>query len=193
MAGEQASALGSDIVVAAVVTGVAALLAVAALVLLFIAGGPFGTVNDILNAVIGLASAVLAIVVHRAFGGSALVTGLAVAGALVTVLGSWLVLSGTTGFQFAGFVSGIGFALIGAWLLASILSGAFGASMPDLVSRVGMVAGAVMVVGAIAVVGVAMRIDSAADTPWWLWFYGVGWLGTYVLYPAWCLLLARAR
>jgi hypothetical protein len=49
-----------------------------------------------------------------------------------------------------------------------------------------------MVVGIIGIAGAAMRIDSMADTPWWLWLYGIGWLGTYVVYPVWCLLLARS-
>ena len=46
-------------------------------------------------------------------------TGLAVAGAALTVVGSALVVSGTTGFFLAGLVSSLGFAGIGAWLVAA--------------------------------------------------------------------------
>ncbi|MEO6579289.1 MAG: hypothetical protein ABIO99_10380 [Candidatus Limnocylindria bacterium] len=192
MAGDEVHAIGSDVVRVATATGVLAILAVAALVLLFTAGQPFGTANDYLNAVIGVISAFLAILVSRAFGGSPMLPALAVVGAGVTVLGSWMVISGTTGFQFAGFVSAVGFALIGAWLVAANASDGLGAALPPALARLGIIAGLVMTVGVIGLAGVALRIDSAADMRWWLWLYGIGWLGTYVLYPAWCLLIARA-
>ena len=176
--GDQVRAVGTEVARAALVTGIATVLAVVALILLFTSGGPFGRVNDVLNAAIGVMSAVLAVVVLRSVGGSPMWTALAVAGAAVTVMGLWLVMSGTTGFQLAGFVSAVGFALIGGWLLVSIVSGPLGESIPTLHARVGLVAGGLMIVGIIGIAGVAMQIDSMADTPWWLWLYGIGWLGT---------------
>jgi hypothetical protein len=190
-AGEPVRALG-DVARTALVTGMTAILAVAALVLLFAVGDPFGRVNDVLNAAVGVLSAILAIVALRSVGGSVPLVGMAVAGAVITVLGSWLVISGTTGFQLAGFVSGIGFALIGAWVVAAIAGGPFGASLTPLQGRLGIVAGGLMLIGLVGFAGVAMRIDSAEATPWWLWLYGIGWLGTYVVYPAWCLVVARS-
>ncbi len=191
-AGSALGAIGDDVGRVAAITGITALLAVVALVLLFTVGSPFGTANDLFNASIGVLSVILAIQVHRTHGGSVAALLLVVAGAALTVLGSWLVTSGTTGFQLAGFVSAIGFALIGAWLVVAAGSQGFGGVMPPLLSKLGLVAGAVMLAGMIGVVGVLLRIDSAADTPWWLWLYGLGWLGTYILFPAWCLLLWRA-
>ena len=113
-------------------------------------------------------------------------------GAAIAVVGSWLVISGTTGFQLAAFVSSVGFALIGAWLVASIAAGPLGTVLSPLQVRVGLAAGGLMLVGILGIAGVAMGIDSAAATPWWLWLYGIGWVGTYVVYPAWCLLVARS-
>jgi hypothetical protein len=189
--GGSARTIGDDVARIALTTGLTAGLAAAALALLFIVGGPFGRVNDVLNAAIGVLSAILAIVVYRAIGGSPTAIGLAVAGAAITVVGSWLVMTGTTGFQLAGFVSAIGFALIGAWLVAS-LAGPLGQSLSPGLVRFGFAAAGLMIVGLIGIAGVALGIDSAADTPWWLWLYGIGWLGTYVAYPAWCLLVARS-
>jgi hypothetical protein len=187
-----APTVGDDVARVALITGVVALLAVGTLVLFFTVGGPFGTVNDILNAGIGVSSAVLAVTILRSIGGSPAATALALAGAAITVFGSWLVISGTSGFQLAGFVSGVGFALIGAWLLVSLASGGLGDALSPLASRAGMAAGAIMLVGVLGLAGAAMRIDSAADTPYWLWLYGIGWLGTYLVFPAWCLLLASS-
>lgn len=190
--GDHARAVGGEVARIALVTGITAVLAAVALALLFTIGGPFGRANDVLNAAIGVLSAIFAIVVLRAIGGTPAITAFAIAGAAITVVGSWLVMSGTTGFQLAGFVSAIGFALIGAWLILSISSGPLGASLTPGQARLGMVAGGLMLAGLIGIGGVAMGVDTAADTPWWLWLYGISWLGTYVAYPAWCLVLTRS-
>ncbi len=191
VASEPAGAIG-DVARIALITGIAAILAAVALILLFTVGDPFGRANDSLNAAVGVLSAVLALVVLRSVGGSVPFTAVAIVGATITVVGSWLVMTGTTGFQLAGFVSGVGFGLIGAWLLASIAVGPLGVSLSLIQARLGLAAGGLMLFGLIGLAGAAMAIDSAAATPWWLWLYGIGWLGTYVAYPAWCLLVARS-
>jgi hypothetical protein len=187
---EPVRALG-DIARVALVTGITAILAAVALVLLFTVDGAFGRVNDVLNAAVGVLSALLAIVALRSVGGSVPVVGLAVISAAITVVGSVLVMTGTTGFQLAGFVSGVGFALIGAWLVSAIAAGPLGASLSPTQARLGLAAGGLMLAGIIGIAGVAMGIDTAEATPWWLWLYGIGWLGTYVVYPVWCLMVAR--
>jgi hypothetical protein len=188
---EPVRAIG-DVARIALVTGITAILAAVALVLLFTVDGAFGRVNDVLNAAIGVLSALLALVVLRSVGGSVPLVGLAVIGAAITVVGSWLVISGATGFQLAGFVSGVGFALIGAWLVSATAAGPLGALLSPAQARLGLVAGGLMLAGIIGIAGVAMGIDTAEATPSWLWLYGIGWLGTYVAYPAWCLMVARA-
>ena len=82
--------------------------------------GPFGTINDIANAATGVLSAGLAWRLRRQISGRSgkPAVAAAIAGAGLAVAGSTLVVSGTTGFFFAGLVSSVGFAGIGAWLVA---------------------------------------------------------------------------
>ena len=173
-------------------TGIAALAALISLLVFFAAGGPFGAINDYANGLVGILSFGLAVAAYRAFGGGAAPVAAAGSGAVITVIGWWLVVSDTTGFIFSGFVSTVGFALIGAWVLAVNRSGDLSAVLPPRWRRLGLAAGAAMAVGIIALAGIAMSIDSFEATPPWLWIYGVGWFGTYLLYPSWCLLLARS-
>jgi hypothetical protein len=103
----------------ALAVSVVAIASLVSLVLLFAAGEPFGFANDVGNALIGILSALLAwqLVATRGMGIAAV--GAAVIGAVVSVIGSWLVITDTTGFFLAGLVSSVGFALIGACLLAT--------------------------------------------------------------------------
>jgi hypothetical protein len=157
-------------------------LSVLSLILLFVAGEPFGRINDVGNALMGVVSVVLAVLLARQAGGSVGVT-IAVIGAAFAAYGSWLVMSGTTGFMLAGFVSTIGFGFIGLWLATVAWSPAaselWGGSL--VLARIAAVA---MVVGGLfAVPGALMRIDAFDAIPGWLWLFSLGWLGVYVLYP----------
>ena len=91
----------------AIALAIVTVASIAALVAFYIVGGPLGSINDAGNALIGLLSAVLAILLRRRGGGWPGVA-VAVIGAAVAVWGSWLVMAGTTGFLLAGFVSSIG-------------------------------------------------------------------------------------
>jgi hypothetical protein len=177
----------------AVATGVVALASLASLIAFFVVEGPFGTINDIGNATVGILSAVLALVTLRSWGAGLPAVAASVVGAVVTVIGSTLVMTGTTGFILAGFVSNIGFALIGAWLVAVNRSVAEPATWSPGHRILGLVAGAAMAIGSIAVVGALMGVDSFDDMPAWLFLASVGWLGTYILMPIWCLRLPTAE
>jgi hypothetical protein len=48
-----------------------------------------------------------------------------------------------------------------------------------------------MLFGVVAVPGILMGVDNMDAVPPWLWAYSIGWLGTYILYPAWSLWLGR--
>jgi hypothetical protein len=174
----------------ALATGIVAVVALVCLVGLLV-GAPTGTINDYANGLLGVMSGVLAVVAFRAFGGSLAGVALAVVGAVVAVIGSWLVISDTTGFILAGLVSSVGFGLIGGWLVLLHRSGAFADAVGSRGRRWASIAGWLMLAGLVAVLGVLMRVDSYEATPPWLWIYGIGWLGTYVVYPAWCLLVGR--
>jgi hypothetical protein len=174
----------------AIATGLVAIGSVVSLVLFYIFGPPIGTINDVGNALIGVLSAALALDLRRVTGWVATIA--AWIGAAVTVVGSWLVISDTTGFFLAGLVSSVGFALIGGWLVALNRSTRLVTAADGSLRTLGTVAGAAMLAGIVAVPGIAMGIDDMSAVPPWLWIFGLGWLGTYVLLPAWSLWFGRS-
>jgi len=176
--------------------GVVGPLSAASLVTYFAVGGPFGALNDVGNAALGMLAGSLAVSCgRRGFPGDTagtVPTTAAVAGAALTVVGSALVMTETTGFYLAGLVSGSGFGLIGTWLVClNLRLGSDARAWPPGLTILGVVAGSVMTVGLLSVPGVVARTDDMETAPWWLVASGVGWLGTYVLMPAWALRLRR--
>ncbi len=153
----------------------------------FAAQGPFGTINDVGNASTGVLTAALAWRLRHDLpaGTGALALGAATAGAALTVVGSGLVVSGTTTFLLGGLVSSVGFAGIGAWLFAASRSPRIGRAWSSPLRRLGLAAGALMATGVVAIPGVILRLDDAATAPWWAWLGFTGWLGIYVVLPLW--------
>ena len=156
----------------------------------FTGARPLGTINDLGNAATGILSGWLAwrlrgqipgrtgdIAVAAALGGSAL-----------TVVGSSLILSGATGFLFAGLVSSVGWAGIGAWLVALNRS-ATAAQWPPRLRLLGTATGVLMGLGIATAPGIVLRLDDLATAPAWIWIGFMSWLGTYALYPAWAMWL----
>jgi len=177
----------------AVAVGVVGFGSLASLTALFAVGQPFGTLNDIGNGTLGVLSGVLAATTLSRRRGSAVETAAvasAVVGAAFAVAGSALVISGTTGFFLAGLVSSVGFALIGAWLVAVNWS-AGSERWPRTLRALGVTAGVTMLFGVVMVPGIAMQLDDMASAPTWIWIGFVGWIGTFVLYPAWGLWAGR--
>ncbi len=168
-----------------------------ALVVFFVADEPFGALNDVGNAALGVLAGSLAVSLRREgmppdLPGT-LATGAGVVGAALTVAGSALVLTDTTGFFLAGLVSGTGFALVGTWLVTLNRWAATATpAWPRGLTTLGTVAGSVMAIGLLSVPGVVQRIDDMESAPGWLVAGGLGWLGTYVLLPAWAVRLRRA-
>ena len=153
-------------------------------------GGVLGPINDAGNALIGILSAVLALLLHRPVG-SWLALSAAVVGGAIVVGGSWMVLSDTTGFVLAGFVSSVGFGLIGVWLATVASSLAAERWTPGL-RRMARVAAGLMVIGAIvAVPGALMGVDDYDAMPPWLWLFSLSWIGTYLVYPVWAIGFGR--
>jgi hypothetical protein len=108
----------------ALAVGVVAVGSAVCLATYFVVRGPFGTISDVGNATAGILSGWLAWRLRRQISTRAadVAVGAALVGAAITVLGSALVVSGTTGFLFAGLVSSVGFAGIGAWLVVLVIS-----------------------------------------------------------------------
>jgi len=161
----------------------------------FAVQGPFGTINDIGNAATGVLSAGLAWRLRRQIPGRAgnVAVGAAIAGAGLALVGSTLVVSGTTGFFFAGLVSSVGFAGIGAWLLVLNKCDTMAVILPRRLRSLGIAAGALMALGIAAVPGIVLGLDDMAAAPAWVWIGLLGWLGIFVAYPAWAIWLASVE
>ena len=174
-----------------IAVGAVAVGTVGCLATYFAVGGPFGTINDVGNAATGILSALLAWRLRAHVPGRTGEVALcaAVGGAALTVAGSALVVSGTTGFFLAGLVSALGYAGIGGWLLLLNRSGRWASLQPRMVRRVGLVAGALMALGLVSVPGILLRLDDMATAPAWVWIGFLSWLGTYVAYPLWAVWL----
>lgn len=166
----------------AIALAVVIVVTVVCLVLLFTVGGVFGPMNDVGNALIGILSATLAVLLLREAGGWVGVAA-SLVGAVFAILGSWLVLSGTTSFVLAGFVSSIGFGLIGAWLALVAWDASANELFGPIVGLARIAAVAMIVGGLVAIPGALMRVDSYASMPAWLWAFSLGWIGVYVLMP----------
>lgn len=173
----------------AVAVGVVAVGSAVCLATYFAVRGPFGTINDVGNATVGMLSAALAWRLRSHVSGVArdAAMGAAALGAAITVVGSALVVSGTTGFLLAGLVSSLGFACIGTWLLILNLRSVRAAAWPRRLRSLGVVGGALMALGFAAAPGIPLRLDDMATAPGWVWIGFLGWLGIYVAYPAWAI------
>ena len=177
-------------------TGISVVLAVLLLILMATGSMFFGAVNDVLNGIIGISSAVLAWMFyteHRAKSPliSHMALALAIVGAIFSIVGSLLILYGFTDFFLAGLYSGLGNALIGLWLMAFCYSMQRNNELPHNLILFGLVVGAFMALGLIGIPGILARIDSMVSMPWHLYVALFGWLGTYVLYPIWTIWLGR--
>lgn len=183
--------LSSKVVPTATAVAFSVPAAIVLLVVYYSVGGPFGTLNDLANALIGILSAVLAVQTAR-LGVPAPAVAAAGLGGAVMVVGSWLVITGQTGWVLAGLVSAVGAAAIGGWLVVLNLVARRAGTLPTRITRLGLVSGAVMTLGVLTVPDIVARADSWEDLHW----YGVvgflGWSGLYLGYPVWSALLARA-
>jgi hypothetical protein len=180
----------------AITTGVSAILAVIFLTLMATVNMSFGTVNDVFNSIIGISSAVLAWMLfadHHAKSPlmSQIAIAFAVIGAIFTIVGSILIIYGFTDFVLAGWYTGVGNALIGLWLVAFCYSMQRGEALPHNLIMFGLIVGAFMAVGLIGIPGIFAGIDSMESMPWYLYIAFFGYLGTYILYPIWCILFGR--
>jgi hypothetical protein len=174
--------------------GTVLLFSLVTLALFFAIGGPFGALNDWSIGVSGLLAAafVLAIRWSGLTGGSVsggVLAAVAVVGAVLVVVGAWLVISDTTGFLLAGLVESFGFGLFGCWLIALSRDMATIGQWPRALPNLGYATGIVLLLGLIVAPGIVMGLDDMETAPWWVWVGFVGWLGIFVLLPIWSIWL----
>lgn len=161
------------------------------LVLYYTVGGPFGTLNDMANALIAMLTALLAVQTAAKFAVPAAAVAAAGAGAALMVVGSWLVITDRTGWVLAGLVSAVGAAAAGAWLLTLNLTAERKGAWSRPVTSLGVVSGALMTLGVLTIPDILGRADTWEDLHWYSVVGFVGWLGLYLGYPVWCALLAH--
>jgi hypothetical protein len=176
--------------------GVSAILAVIFLILMYTVNGRFGTVNDILNALIGILSLGLAWMLYTELHARSPMMSqigllLAAVGAIFTIIGSVLIIFGYTDFVLAGWYTGVGNALIGLWLAAFCYSMLSGGTLPHNLIVYGIVVGGLMAMGLLGIPGIMARVDTMESLPLYLGASYLGFLGTYILYPIWAIWFGR--
>jgi hypothetical protein len=67
----------------------------------------------------------------------------------------------------------------------------YSARLPGRLIMLGMTTAIFMILGWLAVPGVVGRIDDPQLAPWFVNAGLLSWMGTYLLYPIWCLWLSR--
>jgi hypothetical protein len=177
----------------AIATGISGLLALVLLILFFTIGGPFGTLNDIFNAMTGILSGFLAWSLSHQFKAGRISFMFALIGALAVALGSVLVIFEITGWYLAGLYTSAGYALIGFWLLALISSVRRIDPWPHRLVNWGLISGVIMALGLLTIPGIINRIDAWEMGPWYINYVGqLGSIGYLLLYPLWCILVGRS-
>ena len=180
----------------AIITGISAILAIIFLILMYAVNNSFGKVNDVFNSIIGISSVVLAWMLYAEHHAKSPVTSqialvLAIVGAIFTIVGSTLIIFGFKSFVMAGWYTGIGYALIGLWLVLWSYSMLSMDVIPQSLVVFGIIVGAFMAVGLLGIPGIITRIDSMDTLPWYLYLAFLGYFGVYILYPTWAILLGR--
>jgi hypothetical protein len=177
---------------AAIATGVAVILAVIFITLMYTVSMSFGVVNDVFNSVIGITSLILAWMLYpehhaRSPVMSQLALILAAIGAISTIVGSVLIIFDFTGFVLAGWYTALGNALIGLWLASFCYAMQRGDKYPHNLVTFGLVVGIIMALGLFSIPGILTGVDSMDSLPWYLLAGFLGFIGTYLLYPIWTI------
>lgn len=112
-------------------------------------------------------------------------------GAGIVVVGSVLVISGITGWFYAGLFTIFGNALIGFWLVATNFIAQRGHAWPRRLTQFGLVIGTIMMIGLLT--GPAVFTLGAAQevAPLWVYLGYAGGFGWFLLLPIWSLWLGR--
>jgi hypothetical protein len=175
----------------AMAVGAVAIAADAAYFAFSAVGEPFGSINDVGNAITAVLAGWLAWSLRSRTGTPA--AGLSLVGAAVGVGGSWMVLSGTSGWLLAAFVTGVGFALIGPSVVLASRSLAADRLVTRRFSLLGQVSGWIMLAGLLGILPALLRYDNPDTAPAWAWVPFLGWVSAFLLFPAWALWLGRQR
>ena len=184
---------GSIAIALAVVT--ASLILLFALFAAF--GEPFGSVTDIAVGVAALLSGLLAsrlYASHRTDSPTLALVALLFAwtGAVMAWVGSYLVVSGTTGYFLASLVTTFGYALIGLWLLILTLSGHAAVVPTPTARRLPLLASLLMAMGFLVLPGIISQMDDPETASLLANLVPpITWLGAFLAYPIWAFIFGR--
>jgi len=175
--------------------GITGILAVASLLLFFVglfqnipSLSSMGSLNDTINALAGILSAVLASVLHPALRRLlaprlSLVLLISVwAGAIAITFGSWLIMTDRSGVELSSYYFFFGNGLIGIWLWGLNRIARSQAAWPRNLTRLGLIASVFMMLGLLGLYGVLLGLDGSDYSPLML-VTGISFLGTGIFYP----------
>ena len=183
-------------------TGIAGTLAVITLILFFVSLFQdisslsfMGTLNDTINGLSGILSAVLASTLHpalrRVAGRLSLTLLIGVwLGATAIGFGSWLIISGGSDVEQSSYYYFFGNGLIGIWIWVLNRTAREHAVWTDSLTRLGWIASGFMMVGLLGLVGILSGSDGGEYSPL-IMINGISYLGIAILYPIWGILLGR--
>jgi hypothetical protein len=181
----------------AIATGAVGLLGLVFIILFFTVGQPFGTLNDICNGLAAVLSAVLAGMLYPKIQSqspllSQVTLAIAIFGAILALVGSYLAISGVSGWYLAGLYTVTGYALIGLWLLGLAYLALQDHSLPQGLAIFGLITGLILALGLVAILGIFRGLD---DNTYQVTIFNAIWwtssLAYLTIYPAWCILLGR--
>ena len=154
-----------------------------------------GALNDTLNALTGIASAVLASGLHttlrRLAPRASLVLLIGVwVGAIAITFGSWLIVTGRSDVELSSYYFFFGNGLIGIWLWVLNRIARQQAAWPRNLAQWGLIASVFMMVGLLGLYGILLGLDGSDYSPL-IMVTGISFLGIGIFYPIWCLRLGR--
>jgi hypothetical protein len=181
----------------AIATGAVGLLGLVFIILLFTVGQPFGTLNDICNGLAAVLSAVLAWMLYPMLHEqspllSQATLAIVIFGAILALVGSYMAISGVSGWFLAGLYTVTGYALIGLWLLGLAYLALRDHSLPQGLAVFALITGLILTLGLVAIPGIFRGMDyntyelTLFNSIWW-----TSSLAYLTIYPAWCILLGR--
>jgi hypothetical protein len=186
----------------AICVGLAGILALASLLLFFLGMWweipelrSMGGLNDRLNTVAGILSALLASALYSALRSHAPRLSLLVligawAGAIAVTFGSWLITTGRADVELSSYYFFYGNGLIGIWLFTLNRIARQAAAWTRALTRLGTIASLFMILGLLGLYGIVQGLDGGDYSPLML-VAGLSVLGTGILYPVWALGLGR--
>ena len=161
---------------------------------LLYAGLPFfGPVNDLTNALVGLFIGLLAWQFFASLPTKAapdiLIMLVCWAGAILIIWNSLLVAFGRMDWKLGGLYTGVGYGLIGIWLLLTLITSSLAGDFPSQIHWVGFVVGIGLVIGLAAGFILAGKLSIRFQPLVWLVYAltALGWIG----FPIWCWMLSR--